>query len=155
MRFLLKMADAVGVLAVGVFAAGVAWVVARLYGKITGIWAWCIGYPVLGVAGVLVWHSEKWPHDVIDAFAGVIASAVLGATFFGIDLMIGSGEAPNAPIQYAVWHSGGPFGIMLTICVCPGTTLVALGGTVRELLLAKRQPVAPASGKFVFLKVGK
>lgn len=80
---------------------------------------------------------------------------VIGAVSFAIDLMIGTSQAPNAPIRYAVWHSGTPFGIVLTIAICPGFTLIGLAGTVREFLLAERQPIPPKSGKYVFLKLGK
>ncbi|MGA9885028.1 MAG: hypothetical protein WBQ34_15045 [Candidatus Acidiferrales bacterium] len=155
MRIPAKAADVVGVLALGIFAAGAAWVVGRLYGSATGVWSWCLGFPALAIVALFVWHSEKWPHDVGGAFMWSVGSVVIGITFFGIDLMIGTGFAPNLPIRYAVWQSGGPLGIAATIVVCPGLTLIFLAGTVRELLLAERQPVPPKAGKYVFLKLGK
>lgn len=155
MRFSSKMADASGVLALGVFAAFAAYLVALLYSRTDAVWAWCLGFPVLSIAALAVWHSEKWPHDATDALRFAVGSATLGAAFFAVDLMIGTGQAPNLPIRYAVWRSGTPFGIVLTIVVCPGVTSIALGGAVRERLLKEHQSVPPQKGKYVFLKLGK
>lgn len=132
------VADGIGVLVLAGLAGLVAWIIATVYTKGDAIWAWSIGFPLLAICGLLVWHSEKWPMDPQDVFLYGLLSVPAGFASFVIDALISTSQYPQLPFRYAIWHAGSPFGIVLTICICPGFTLVALAGTVRALILASR-----------------
>jgi|HubBroStandDraft_1064217.scaffolds.fasta_scaffold1208137_1 hypothetical protein len=132
-----SVADAIGLLVLAVLAGFVAWLVAVVYGKEDAVWAWCLGFPVLAVCGLFAWHSEKWPTEPQDALIYALGSIFVGAAFFAIDAVTSTSRYPQLPFREAIWHAGSPFGIVLTIAICPCFTLVALAGAARALLVTK------------------
>ena len=124
--------DAVGLL---VLAGLVAWFLGFVYGFQTAIGTWCLGYPLLAIVALYAWHHEKWPTDPVDLMRYALFSIPFGATSFAIDAAISTSNYPKLPFREAIWHAGSPFGIFLTICICPGFTAVLLAGAVRAFLL--------------------
>ena len=130
-------ADAIGILVLAVLAGLVAWLVAAVYGKENAIWAWSVGFPVLAVCSPFAWHNDKWPTEPPDVFLCALVSILVGVLFLAIDAVVGSFDSPQLKFRDAIWHAGSPFGIVLTIAVCPGFTLIGLAGTVRALLVRR------------------
>jgi hypothetical protein len=130
-------ADAIGLLVLAVLAGFVAWLVAVVYSKEDAVWAWSLGFPVLAVCGLFAWHNDKWPTDPRYAFLYALGSILVGAAFVAIDAVVSTSSYPQLPFRDAIWHAGGPFGIVLTIAICPGFTLVGLAGAVRALLVTR------------------
>jgi hypothetical protein len=131
------MEDAISVLVLAVLAGVVAWPVGAVYGKENAIWAWSLGLPVLAVCGLFAWHNDKWPADPHDVFVYALISIPVGALSFAIDAIISTSHYPQLMFRDAIWHAGSPFGIVLTIAICPGFTLVGLAGAARTLLVRK------------------
>ena len=131
------MADAIGVLVLAVLAGVVAWLVAAVYGKENAIWAWSLGFPVLAICGMFAWHNDKWPTDPHDVFLYAIISIPVGALSFAIDAIISTSLYPQLKFRDAIWHAGSPLGIVLTMAICPGFTLVGLAGAARALLVRR------------------
>jgi hypothetical protein len=127
------MADAIGVFVLAVLAAVVAWLLATVYGKENAIWAWSLGFPFLAVSGLIAWHNHKWPTDPQDAFLYALISIPVGLLFLAVDAIVGGSDQPQLKFRDAIWHAGSPFGIVLTIAICPGFTLVGVAGAARAL----------------------
>ena len=72
-------------------------------------------------------ESEKSPRSPAEWLGVFGFSILLGAVFFGIDVLIGSEFHPNSSLLEAATHAGGSFGFMFTLIVCPGITIYALG----------------------------
>jgi len=129
--------DAIGIISLAGLATLVAWAVAALYTKEDAIWAWAIGFPIMAICALVAWYDRRWPSDSQDVLLYGLVSIPVGGISLAIDFLIGSSMYPQLPFRYAIWEAGSPFGIILTICICPGYTLVALSGAVRSLLLTK------------------
>ena len=123
--------DMIGALTLAALAALVAWLIEAVYGPADAYWAVGIGYPILLISSLLAWHSAKWPKDADDLFRYGCVSVPVGAISLTIDAMIGTFNYPQLPLREAIWRAGSPFGIPLTIAICPGFTLVALAGAAR------------------------
>lgn len=96
-----------------------------------------IAYGVLVAAALAMWHGKEAKRfsDAYD-WAGVFAGSVLlGALFFGIDMIVGGLDHPGISPFVAGTKAGSPFGFILTIFVCPGVTMVAVAGLVRSFLI--------------------
>lgn len=132
-----NVGDAIGLLVLALLAGFVAWLVAVVYGKEDAVWAWSLGFPILAVCGVFAWHSDKWPAEPQDILLYALLSIGGGAAFFAIDAVLSTSRYPQLPFREAIWHAGSPFGILLTIAICPGFTLVALAGAARALLVTR------------------
>lgn len=127
--------DAIGILVLAVLAGITAWLVAGVYGKEDAVWAWALGFPALAVVSLFAWHSEKWPTEPPETFLCALITLPVGALFLAIDSVVGSFDSPQLRFRDAIWQAGSPFGIVLTIAICPGFTLIGLAGTVRALLV--------------------
>lgn len=136
MRLHRYTADAIGLLVLAILAALVAWVIAAVYNTQNAVWAFIVGLPILGICALIAWHSNKWPADWQTVLIFALGSILVGAAFLLTDGLIGGSTDPQVPFRNAIWRAGSPFGILLTIAVCPCFTLIALSGTVRGLLLA-------------------
>jgi hypothetical protein len=134
-----NVADAIGILVLAVLAGFVAWLVAAVYGRDNAIWAWILGFPVLAVCSMFAWHNDKWPTDPRDVFLYGLISIPVGTLFLAVDAIVGSSQDPQLKFRDAIWHAGSPFGIVLTIAICPGFTLVGLAGAARALLVARNE----------------
>jgi hypothetical protein len=99
---------------------------------------WIIGYIVLAVISVGICHADKWPKRSRECLELAGGSLILGALFFAADILLGHLHHPELPVLRAATQSGGPFGFFLTLVVCPGLTVIALGGFLRSLLLSRR-----------------
>jgi hypothetical protein len=128
-------ADAVGIMVLAVLTGLVAWLVAILYGKHDAIWTWGLGFPVLAVCSLFAWHSDRWPTEPDAVFWCAVASIFLGVLFLAIDDVVSGSKSPGLRFRDAIWQAGSPFGIVLTIAIFPGFTLIGLAGTVRALLV--------------------
>ena len=78
-------------------------------------------------------EPEKSPRSPAEWLGVVGFSILLGAVFFGIDVLIGSQFHPSSSLLEAATQAGGPFGFMFTLIVCPGITVYALGGFLVSL----------------------
>jgi hypothetical protein len=132
-----NVADAIGLLVLAVLTGFVAGLVAVVYGKEDAVWSWSLGFPVLAVCSLFVWHSDKWPTEPQGILLYALLSIGGGAAFFAIDAVLSTSRYPELPFREAIWHAGSPFGIVLTIAVCPGYTLIALAGAARALLVTR------------------
>lgn len=136
MKFRAMPSDAVPDIA-GITAAGLASgaVVAALdrMQVVSQPWAlWLIALPLLVVASVGVWHgSERTRHwDSKKWGRTAIVSLLCGATFFGLDVLVGGSDGHYKTFIEAASHSG-LLGLPVTILICPVGTIVALGGWLR------------------------
>ena len=138
-------ADATGLLALAALAGVVAWPLAVIYSKSDAIWAWSVGFPILAVSSLIAWHHDKWPTDSGDLLRDALISIPVGTISFMIDAAISTANYPRLAFRYAIWHAGSPFGIPLTIMICPGFTLIALAGIARAALYKPEQarPLQP------------
>ena len=98
---------------------------------------WFFVYIVLALICWHFWHSDKFPNKTKDWLWFVLVSIVLGAIFFGSDMMIGHFYYPDLPVVDAAKKNGGPFGFILTLVVCPGLTIIGLASLARSLLASK------------------
>lgn len=140
------VADVIGVCVLAALAALIAWGITAVYTKQDAIWAWAVGFPVAAISALVAWHHDKWPLDSRDVLLYGLLSIPMGAVSLVVDFLIGSSMYPRLPFRYAVWEVGSPFGIVLTICICPGFTLVALSGAVRAVMLANSTEFPKSSG---------
>lgn len=99
-----------------------------------------LAYGVLVAVALSMWHgkhAEKFS-DARDWGAVLLASILVGALFFGVDVIVGGLDHPGiSPIE-AGTKAGSPFGFILTIFICPGVTMVAVAGLVRSFLIRER-----------------
>jgi len=131
-------ANGIGVIVLAALAGLVACFIAALYTRADAIWAWSIGFPVLAICALLLWHDKRWPADPQDALQYGLLSIPAGGISLMVDFLVGSSMGPQLPFRYAIWQAGSPFGIILTICICPGFTIVALAGAARGFLLKSK-----------------
>jgi hypothetical protein len=124
-----NVADAVGISVLAVLAGFVALLVAAVYGKENASWAWGLGFPVLAVC---------------DIFLYALVSVPVGALSLAVDAVVGGSQDANLKFRDAIWHAGSPFGIVLTIAICPGLTLVCLAGAARALLVTRNDTSSTA-----------
>jgi heme/copper-type cytochrome/quinol oxidase subunit 3 len=95
-----------------------------------------IAAPVLVVASLCAWYVSKggrkknveWWRNL------AIGTPLIGAMFFAVDVFVGSTNGAYTNFVQAGFHAGGPFGITITVLVCPLTTIVAAGSWVRSSL---------------------
>lgn len=89
----------------------------------------------LAVISVGMWHVDGSPYaKTADCLAAVGWSIVLGAIFLSIDVALGHWRRPELSLFRAAVELPGP-GFFLSLIVCPGITLIALGGFTRSLVL--------------------
>jgi peptidoglycan biosynthesis protein MviN/MurJ (putative lipid II flippase) len=95
-----------------------------------------IALPCMIGAALWAWYvSEKGRKlDENEWLNGLIVTLILGVVFFVIDLFMGSTHGQYDNLVQAAFHAGSPFGIVLTLAVCPAGTLICLGGWVRTSL---------------------
>jgi hypothetical protein len=128
------LADAIGfVLIAGQLAVAVHWLVpddgTRL---VPGI----LAYGVLVAVAIVMWHGKEAERfsDANDWLGVFFGSILLGAMSFAVDVLIGSSEYPGISPFIAGTKVGSPFGFLLTIFLCPGMTMVAVGSIARCFL---------------------
>jgi hypothetical protein len=108
------------------------------FGVLSEPWiAGMIVAPALVGAALYAWYaSEKGKTaDTEEWKISTLLTPLLGAIFFAIDVFIGSMNGHYANFVQAAFHAGSPFGIMLTVLICPIVTIICAGSWVRSSLL--------------------
>jgi hypothetical protein len=129
------LADAIGlVLIAGQLAVVMHWLVPD---DGTRLVAGLLACGVLVAVALVMWHGKEAErfsdaHDWVGVFFG---SILAGAMSFGVDVLIGSSEYPGISPFKAGTKVGSPFGFLLTIFLCPGITMVAVGSIARCFLV--------------------
>jgi len=128
--------DCVGILTIGVqLYLLVRWLVPNDGSRIIlGV----IAYVVLAGLALYLWHKEPPVKNLFEPSEwamAIVGSVVMGGVSFGIDMLIGAFNNPKlSPIE-AGTKAGSPFGFPLTVALCPGFTMLAIGGLLRALML--------------------
>jgi hypothetical protein len=126
------MADIVGLLALAGLMVPIS-VLVRSTGYMA--WLWILGYPALAGCCLYAWHSHRVPSDPSKNLTFAIGSVIMGSFSFGIDAMVTTWMYPKLPFSQAIWHAGSPFGIVLTLFLCPAMTMFYLAGAARAQIL--------------------
>jgi hypothetical protein len=109
-----------------------------------GLVVWLVASAVLAGASLYLWYagpkakrmkSREW-------LAGLVFTPVLGAICFAIDVFAGSSTGHYDNFIQAALHAGSPFGIVLTIAICPVGTILFFAGWVRAELRERLMPSA-------------
>jgi hypothetical protein len=101
-----------------------------------------IAIPGMIAIALYAWHAgEKTRNfDTEEWKGGAVFTPLLGCVFFAIDVFIGSTHGHYDSFFQAAFHAGSPFGIVLTMLVCPIGTTVCMGGWVRCSILERFGP---------------
>lgn len=107
-------------------------VVARIaFGPSEWVVMTAIGFAIAAPCAWYIWRGAKANEDLTACLHGALSSVVVGGIFLLIDTSIGRGKSPGASIWEDAQHSGSPFGIVLTLAICPGSTCIFLAGAAR------------------------
>jgi len=86
---------------------------------------------ILALVALMYWHSKESSENVATWAKLTRGSIILGILFYAADLVLGhTFRQPNSPPIL-----GGPLGIVLTVLVCPGLTIVCVAGLARALYI--------------------
>ena len=98
-----------------------------------------IATPALAIAALCTWYvSMEGRHKNAGWWRNLtLSTPLIGAVFFTVDMLVGSTNGPSTNPVQAGFHAGGPFGIVVTLLVCPITTIVSAGSWVRSSLLER------------------
>jgi hypothetical protein len=101
-----------------------------------------IAEPVMIMAALHAWHGHKKSRNAgaENWMAGTILTPLLGAASFAIDVFVGSFHGTYSNFFQAGFHAGGPFGIVVTVLICPIATIICLGGWIRCSILERFGP---------------
>ena len=91
------------------------------------LWAWYVNESARNA------DAEKW-------LMGVLFTPLFGAISFAIDVFTGSTNGHYDNFVQAAFHAGSPFGIVLTVLICPVGTILCIGGWVRSVLIESLNP---------------
>jgi hypothetical protein len=99
-------------------------------------------YFVLAATALGFWHYEKLVQRFSNPnqwFGLASGSILLGGLSFCADILIGTVFHSGSSSAFdAASKAGGPFGIALTLLICPGLTAVAVAGLARSFLLVQQ-----------------
>jgi hypothetical protein len=127
----------VGLIIVVAGAAAAVWILSY-YGVLTDRWiAGPIAAPILSAAALFTWYVSKdgLKADTEAWKMGTIFTPLLGAMSFGVDVLIGSTHGNYANFVQTAFHAGGPFGIVVTVLICPIGTIICAGSWARRGLM--------------------
>ena len=118
----------------------VLWALVRVFAPTLGVpyWGWILFYAIAALGALLSWHSENRPAQPRSLMRLAVGSVVLGALFFGVDILVGSLHGRYHSLIDAAGHAGGPFGIITTLLVCPGITIFAAASAVRARYVTRK-----------------
>jgi hypothetical protein len=128
---------------IGAVAAALAAVLVLLALRQTGDFdipqfLWFVVPPVLaGAVPYVARHPKAAEMDTQGWVGTVLGTVLIGAIFFAIDVVFGSMHGSYKSLLETSLHAGGPFGVVLTVLICPIGTIVCIGGLVRFTLLEK------------------
>ena len=96
-----------------------------------------IATPTLIGAALYTWYvSKTGQKNDTDAWMGLtLFSPLIGAVSFAIDVLVGSIHGHYSNFVQAASHAGGPFGIVVTVLICPIGTIISAGSWARSALL--------------------
>ena len=98
---------------------------------------WVFVYLVLAVTALYCWRNKKALYTPSGWLILALASVIIGAVYFAIDMILGGYQHPGTSGVEAATRVGGMFGFVLTIAVCPGFTMIALSGFTRSLFQSR------------------
>jgi hypothetical protein len=98
---------------------------------------WVFVYLALAVTALYCWRNKRSPHTPSGWLILALGSVIIGAVYFAIDMILGSYQHQGTSGVEAATRVGGMFGFVLTIAVCPGSTMIALSGFARSLFLSR------------------
>ena len=118
--------DIAGLSAVAAATVAVSW--ALTYSQVLNSpWiATLVAVPILTGASLFSWYlntsgrtatAEQW-------MMGTIFSPLIGAMSFAVDVFTGSTAGHYDNFVQAAFHAGSPFGIVLTLIICPVGTII-------------------------------
>src|ERR1051326_4381289 len=84
-----SMEDAIGILTLGAEFVGITLLNQMLHGPATPLWLLTSVFIFVAIIGLVVWHTQKSPEDVVNWRMMIIYSIVVGGVFFGIDFIGG------------------------------------------------------------------
>jgi drug/metabolite transporter (DMT)-like permease len=90
-----------------------------------------VAFAIAAPCAWYAWREPRAPETSLHWVLAAIGSVVFGALFFLIDASVGHQKVANASMLQAAESAGSPFGIVLTVFVCPGLTIICLGGAAR------------------------
>jgi hypothetical protein len=93
---------------------------------------WLVVYASAAFISLLTWHSKDWPESPAGALVAALASLMLGGFSFALDVTFGQHEHPGLPALAAAQTQGWAF--IITVICCPGLTIAALAGSVRNVI---------------------
>jgi|SRR5580704_7745817 hypothetical protein len=126
------IADIVGLLVL----AGLMVPISMLFrGTAYMVWLWALGYPSLAGCCLFAWLGDKVSTEPSKNLMLAVGSVFCGSVSFGIDVIATSIMHPKLPFSQAIWHAGSPFGIVLTLFLCPALTMFYLAGAARAKIL--------------------
>lgn len=134
--------DVAGLAVVVVGTGVVVWVLVS-FDVLNDPWvAGLIAAPTLIGTTLYTWYASKAGQDFDTEkwMAGTLSTPLLGAVFFAIDVFIGSTHGHYANFVQAAFRAGSPFGILLTMLVCPIGTIICAGSWMRSALLDRLFP---------------
>ncbi len=91
---------------------------------------WIVPYLLVSTIALYMWHNLGDLTSVKDWFMVAAGSCLLGAVFFGVDVLMGHSHYPDLPLLEAGTKAGISF--LATLIVCPVLTVIALAGAVRS-----------------------
>ena len=146
MRALRLTCDAVGLIVVSAGTGAAVWFLAYVCVLCSPWITTAIALPVLLVVTLYVWYATKAGRetDAENWLYGTIFTPLFGAMSFAIDVFIGSSNGHYSSLVEAGFHAGGPFGIVLTVCICPIGTVICAGSLARSSLLDRLFPKTEA-----------
>jgi hypothetical protein len=101
-----------------------------------------VAYTFLAVCSLSMWHKDGASKKISKAseWAKLGAGSILvGALFFGIDMLNGKIFHSGVSPLEAGTKAGGLFGFGLTLICCPGMTMVAAAGFARSYLVPRER----------------
>lgn len=128
------MADIVGLLALAVPMTAIS-ILVRSTEYV--VWLWILGYPLLAGCCLYAWHSDKCSTEPSKNLLFALGSVFVGSLSFTIDAVVTTSMYPKLPFSQAIWHAGSPFGILLTLFLCPTMTMFYLAGAARAQMLRR------------------
>lgn len=142
MRALRLTCDTAGLVVVAAGTCSAVWFLVY-FGVLNSPWITAaIALPVLLGATLYVWYVTQAGRktDAENWLYGTIFTPLFGAMSFAIDVFIGSSNGHYSNFVQAGFHAGGPFGIVLTVCICPIGTVICAGSWARSSLLDRWFP---------------
>lgn len=133
------IADILGLLTLNILGLACSWLISKLLPF--DVSSALFGLLIASVFAVWVWHSRK-ANDLSRASQWLVVaalSAITGAVSAAIDVYAGfvtaTGYGGQASESLTVIHN--PLAVLVTLAFLPGFTIVALGSSLRALVLKK------------------